>query len=104
MVITLTLHAEAPAKPAEGDACNGCGCCCAAARCPVSWLFLPPGEGRCAALEWDGAARRYRCGMIVQPAEYIGWLPRRWQGRAGRWFARRVAAGTGCDFGASEVG
>jgi hypothetical protein len=30
-------------------------------------------------------------------------LPRRWQGDVGRWFASRIAAGAGCDFGATEA-
>ena len=103
MIQTLMVHADAPPKPAEGEACNGCGICCIAARCPVAWLFLPRGEGPCAALEWDGEARRYRCGMVAHPANRLGWLPRRWNDLAGRCFAFQIAAGSGCDFGASEV-
>lgn len=103
MIQTLTLYADAPPKPAPGDACNGCGLCCAAERCPVAWLLLPRGKGSCAALEWDAAARHYRCGMVMRPAHYVGWLPRRWDGAAARWFASRIAAGQGCDFGAVEV-
>jgi hypothetical protein len=104
MIQTLILHADAPPKPAAGEPCNGCGICCAAERCPVAWLFLPLGGGACGALEWDGAAGRYRCGMVVHPANYLGWLPRPWEMRAGRWFASRIAAGSGCDFNATEVG
>jgi hypothetical protein len=104
MIQTLQLHADAPPKPAEGESCNGCGMCCAAEKCPVAWLFLPRGRGSCAALEWNGGVRRYRCGMIVHPASYIRWLPRNWEDRAGSWFAYRIAAGSGCDFSATEVG
>jgi hypothetical protein len=100
---TLTLHADAPPKPALGQPCNGCGMCCAAERCPMAWLFLPLRSAPCAALEWDGEARCYRCGMVENPAKYIGWLPRRWEARASRWFGYRVAAGKGCDFGAVEI-
>jgi len=103
MIQTLLLHADAPPKPAEGAPCNGCGICCAAERCPVACLFLPRREGACAALEWDAEQRRYRCGMVVHTADYVRWLPRRWQGRAGKWFASRIAAGKGCDFDATEV-
>lgn len=103
MIQTLTLYAAAPPKPAAGEPCNGCGLCCAAERCPVAWLFLPRGKGSCAALEWDGEAQHYRCGMVTRPAHYVGWLPRRWDGVAARWFASRIAAGGGCDFGAVEV-
>lgn len=97
------LHAEAPPKPTEGQPCNGCGLCCAAERCPVAWLFLPRGSGSCSALEWDGNAGRYRCGMVAHPATHVRWLPRRWEAGAARWFAYRIAAGKGCDFGATEV-
>lgn len=101
---TVTLHAAAPAKPAEGAPCNGCGWCCAAERCPAAWLLLPRGAEACIALEWTAAARRYRCGLVVRPAAYLRWLPRRWEGAAGRWLASRIAAGAGCDFGATEIG
>ncbi|MCX7141101.1 MAG: hypothetical protein NT123_08400 [Proteobacteria bacterium] len=104
MIKTVFLHADAPSKPAEGETCNGCGICCAAERCPVAWLFLPRNSESCAALQWDAEARRYHCGMVVHPADFLRWLPRRWEGQAGRWFAYRVAAGKGCDFGAVEVG
>ena len=103
MIQTLMVHADAPPKPAAGEVCNGCGICCIAARCPVAWLLLPRAGASCAALAWDGATRRYRCGMIVHPAQHLGWLPRRWEDRAGRWFAQRIAAGSGCDFDATEV-
>ena len=103
MIQTLILHAGAPPKPAAGEPCNGCGICCAAERCPMAWVFLPRGGGSCAALEWDGAAARYRCGMAARPAHYLGWLPRRWEGRAARWFAYRIAAGKGCDCDATAV-
>jgi len=103
LIQTITLHAHAPAKPALGTPCNGCGICCAAERCPVAWLFLPRSRGTCTALEWDGATQRYRCGMVVHAADYVRCLPRRWEARAGRWFAYRVAAGRGCDFDAVEV-
>jgi hypothetical protein len=105
MIRTLILHADAPPKPTQGEPCNGCGICCVAERCPVGLLFLPRGGGGpCAALEWDRGAGRYLCGMVVRPANYIGWLPRRWDGAAGRWFAYRIAAGKACDFDATEIG
>jgi len=103
VIQTLTVHAHAPAKPAAGAPCNGCGICCAAERCPVAHVFLPHGEGSCVALEWNEEARRYRCGMVVHPADYVRWLPRRWEGRAAHWFAYRIAAGRGCDFDATEI-
>jgi hypothetical protein len=103
-VQTLILHADAPPKPEHGQPCNGCGICCIAERCPVALLVLPGGRGSCAALEWDGPAGRYFCGMVRRPANYIAWLPRSWEGAAGRWFAVRIAAGKACDFDATEIG
>lgn len=103
MIQTLLLDADAPAKPAPGEACNGCGLCCAAERCPIAQLLLRRGQGPCPALEWETGERRYRCGMALHPADHLRWLPRRWQGRAARWFAYRIAAGTGCDFDATEL-
>ena len=103
MIHTISVHADAPPKPAEGESCNGCGICCAAERCPVAWLFLPLRRGACPALEWDAQAGRYHCGMVVAPVRYIRWLPRRWEPRASRWFASRIAAGQGCDCSITEV-
>lgn len=103
MIQTVVLRADAPAKPAVGERCNGCGICCAAERCPVAWLFLSRARESCAALAWDAAAQRYVCGMVVQPSDYLRWLPQRWQPRAGAWFAYRIAAGQGCDFDATEI-
>lgn len=99
----ITIRADAPPKPAEGEACNGCGICCSAERCPVAWLFLPLRGGPCPALEWNAKAGRYRCGMVDNPARHVRWLPRRWNPRASQWFARRIAAGHGCDCGITEV-
>lgn len=103
-MIEIALHREAPAKPGEGEACNGCGVCCALGRCPMAWLLLPLGRGACPALEWRDAERRYRCGLVERPAQYVRWLPNRWNERAARWLAYRIAAGSGCDCGATEVG
>lgn len=104
MIEAVPLHRDAPAKPREGEPCNGCGVCCALERCPMARLLLPHGGGRaCAALEWHSGERRYRCGLVLRPAHYIRWLPRRWEVRAGRWIAVRIAAGTACDCGASEL-
>ncbi|MFZ2999689.1 MAG: hypothetical protein WA071_05120 [Undibacterium umbellatum] len=99
----IWLHASAPAKPALGQACNGCGVCCAAEPCPVARVFLWQFKGSCRALEWHADVQQYRCGMLLQAASYVRWLPRGWQS----WFAKRVrrwiAAGTACDSDASAA-
>ena len=88
----ILLHAQAPAKPATGAACNGCGVCCAYAPCPMGMLLSRSRTGTCKALEWSGD--RYVCGVLATPGRHLPWLPTAWaQGLARRW----IAAGQGCD-------
>lgn len=54
-------------------------------------------KGRCPALLWQPERDRYACGMVVRPADYLRWLPKRLGPWAGRVFARRIAVGSGCD-------
>ncbi|POA97334.1 hypothetical protein C2134_15955 [Chromobacterium sinusclupearum] len=89
------LRIDAPAKPAAGQPCNGCGVCCAAAPCPLSRLLLKHRAGPCPALEWD--APRYRCGLLQTPRRYLPRLPA-WAEPGFRRLARRyLAIGHGCD-------
>ncbi len=89
----ILLHEAAPRKPAEGQACNGCGVCCAAQPCPLGMLVTRRRQGRCAALRWDPGGR-YACGMVSQPRRFLPWLPAAWtRAVALRW----IAAGRGCD-------
>ena len=97
MTVIIEIHAAAPLKPAVGEPCNGCGVCCAAEPCPVGVFVLLQFRGRCRALLWQPEPGRYVCGMVVRPAEYLRWLPARLGPWAGRLFARRIAAGRGCD-------
>lgn len=81
----IEIHPDAPPKPAEGAACNGCGVCCLAEPCPLGVLISRRRHGACSALRWDGA--RYLCGVLAaRPQGLAGWLVRRW-----------IAAGQGCD-------
>jgi hypothetical protein len=89
----ILLHPDAPAKPALGQACNGCGVCCAAQPCPLGMLFTRRRTGACAALSWNQAGH-YRCGVVATPRRFIPWLPAHWtRGMALRW----IAANRGCD-------
>jgi hypothetical protein len=90
----IFLRPEAPPKPPEGVACNGCGVCCVAAPCPLGMLLSRRRFGRCRALKWDGARAVYRCGVIDQPQRWLRWLPARWAPVLAR---RWIAAGAGCD-------
>jgi hypothetical protein len=88
------LHALAPAKPATGAPCNGCGLCCAAEPCPLGMLLSRRRRGVCAALRWSPRERRYLCGALAEPALWLPWLPRSWaRGLVRRW----IAAGVACD-------
>lgn len=94
---TIALHAAAPAKPAVGEPCNGCGVCCAVGPCPVGLFALRQFRGACRALLWQAEQSRYVCGMVVRPSDYLRWLPVRLDAGAGRLAARSIAAGLGCD-------
>jgi hypothetical protein len=93
----IHLHAQAPALPAPGAACNGCGVCCALEPCPLGILVTRARSGRCAALQWDDEQQRYRCAWIASPTRVTGldatWLNRVVAALATRW----IAAGQGCD-------
>lgn len=91
----IHLHRDAPAKPATGEPCNGCGVCCAAETCPVGRLIFRQRQGPCPALLW--AEDKYRCGLLLAPSRHLRWQPT-WADRlAARAFARWIAAGQGCD-------
>lgn len=93
----IIIHADAPAKPALGQACNGCGVCCAAEPCPLSLTLLWPHQAPCRALIWNEAEQRYFCGMVSDPAQFLRWLPSRFNLAASRLFKRWIAADTVCD-------
>ena len=99
MATTLIyLHPLAPAKPAAGATCNGCGVCCTWQPCPLGVLVSGGRrEGACDALRWDDTARRYLCAMVSDPQAVWPRMPsvldRGLRGLARRW----IAAGKGCD-------
>ena len=90
----IHIHAQAPRKPREGQACNGCGVCCAAAPCPLGMWVSRRRIGACNALRWDDAGRHYRCGVVDEPGRWLPWLPAR---LARRLALRWIAAADGCD-------
>lgn len=111
----ILIHPEAPAKPAVGAPCNGCGVCCLAEPCPVGVLVSRRLKGPCTALRWHAADRRYHCGLLAwgnpplvgaarewPMGQKVGWAPHLvlkgvfldlWQ----RWVRRIISAGSGCD-------
>lgn len=95
------IEPDAPAKPAWGAPCNGCGVCCLIEPCPIGLLLSRRRRGPCVALRWVEAERRYRCGAVAAPGEVLGWGQGPW-GRglsalARPVLARWIAAGRGCD-------
>jgi len=82
--ITVYQQPNAPAKPALGAPCNGCGLCCLWQPCPLGMLLSGSRQGPCRALVWDESARRYHCSAAAH---------RLWGALARRW----IAAGAGCD-------
>ena len=90
----ILLQPLAPAKPAPGQPCNGCGVCCVAEPCPLGQMLSLRRRGACAALAWRDDGQRYACGVLDHPSDWLPWLPARWaQALARRW----IAAGQGCD-------
>lgn len=92
----IHLHRAAPAKPAPGQPCNGCGVCCALETCPAGRLRFLRAAGPCPALEWSAGEQRYRCGLLARPGHYLK-LPAALAPLAARCLARSIAAGRGCD-------
>ncbi len=93
----IHIHPAAPAKPALGAPCNGCGLCCLAEPCPLGQVISRKRSGACDALRWDPAQSLYRCGVLSEPESVLGtrW---RWAAPLLRRLARRwIAAGVGCD-------
>lgn len=93
----IHLHSAAPGKPPEGQACNGCGVCCALETCPAARLRFWQAKGPCPALQWSADQARYHCGLLVNPRNYLGLLPASTEPFARRLLARWIAAGKGCD-------
>jgi len=93
----IYLHSAAPAKPAVGAACNGCGVCCAWQPCPLGVLVSRRRNGMCAALRWDDGDRQYRCAMVQAPESAWPALPRLLRPALRRLARRWIAAGAGCD-------
>jgi hypothetical protein len=93
----ILLHPEAPAKPPVGQACNGCGVCCAAEPCPLGMALSRRRQGACVALQWSDESSRYHCGVVAEPRRWLrvlGWLP---EATVRRLALRWIGAGRGCD-------
>ncbi len=93
----IHLHLLAPAKPAAGEPCNGCGVCCAFAPCPLGVLVSGRRHGACDALRWQVDTQRYGCAMASDPAAVWPRLPLALRAPMMLLAKRWIAAGAGCD-------
>ena len=82
--IKITIHPQAPLKPAEGQPCNGCGVCCLVEPCPLGMVLSLKTKGACRMLRWHDELGLYRCGALELPV--LKYVAKRW-----------IAAGVGCD-------
>lgn len=91
------IQPGAPAKPALGAPCNGCGLCCLTEPCPLGVLVSRRRSGACIALRWSDHDQRYWCGMVANPGDVIG-VSHPWLVSALVAVAKRsIAQGIGCD-------
>ena len=95
----ILLHTEAPAKPAPGAPCNGCGVCCAWQPCPLGMLVSGRRHGACAALRWQADERQYRCAMVSGPEAVWPGMPAALRAPLMHLARRWIASGAGCDSG-----
>ena len=101
----ILIHPDAPSKPIQGAACNGCGVCCLSEPCPLGILLSRRRQGACVALRWSEGLHQYRCGALsapqdvlqsVMPWPFLARIPglsRILASAAGRW----IAVNQGCD-------
>ena len=95
----IHLQVAAPAMPQPGQACNGCGVCCALEPCPLGMVVSLRRRGSCVALAWDDALGLYRCNMVAAPQAVWPALPARWSTLVSRLARRWISAASGCDAG-----
>ena len=93
----IYLQSLAPAKPAPGAPCNGCGVCCTWQPCPLGMLVSGRRQGACTALRWHDGEQRYHCAMVADPQAVWPRLPGALQALFKRLALRWIAGGAGCD-------
>jgi hypothetical protein len=93
----IRLSESLPMKPTMGDACNGCGICCAIQPCAISIEIIGRSSGRCQALEVN-EGRTY-CGIVRRPAYYMFGdnVDESKTGDISVLFAAALGIGIGCD-------
>ena len=93
----IYIAPDAPAKPATGAPCNGCGLCCLVEPCPVGILVSRRLHGSCKALLWSQELARYQCGMVSAPGRFVPVTGPRMAAWVARLARRMISADVGCD-------
>jgi hypothetical protein len=59
-----------PNKPRYGEACNGCGLCCAIQLCPVAEIMFEGASAPCPALKMAPDGSRTYCQLVAIEKEF----------------------------------
>jgi len=93
--LLLQVEPQAPAKPALGQPCNGCGLCCLAEPCPLGIMLSLRWRGACRMLRWEAGPQRSSADTATSPS--ASRTRRLLRGLWNRLVRRWIAAGSGCD-------
>ena len=65
VAVGLNPVVRLPSKPKFGEACNGCGICCAIELCGIAEMAFPGAQAPCPALKIAPDGKRTYCELIA---------------------------------------